>query len=207
MGRESWYRNSDWDAGIEAQFFAKLGRAKDKAQYLRVQANILAKRHPAVALRLLDQYFALGDHFDLAQAHVDKATALLSLGDAEGAVEAYEAALAVEARRPNFETQAHLDLPLLVAERRDEMRYQRALDLLEKGASRLVFAADHFRWHAAKSLIARALGNLDEARKHARIALAAASKQNSGFRYHPDVGLVGDEHAGVRSELARMASA
>jgi hypothetical protein len=70
-----------------------------------------------------------------------------------------------------------------------------------------MFAADHFRWHAAKSLIARALGNLDEARKHARIALAAASKQNSGFRYHPDVGLVGDEHAGVRSELARMASA
>jgi hypothetical protein len=32
----------DWDAAIEAAFFAKLGRAKDRGQYLRIQAGILA---------------------------------------------------------------------------------------------------------------------------------------------------------------------
>jgi tetratricopeptide (TPR) repeat protein len=167
---------------------------------------MLARSHPAVALRLLQQYFELGDHFDLAQAHVDRATAMLSLGNVEGAVEAYEAALAVEERRPNVRTQAYLDLPLLIAERKDELRFQRALALLEKGASNLTFAADHFRWHAAKSLIAQALGNVDEARRHAQIALAAATKQNSGFRYHPDVGLVGDGYVGVRRELMRIVS-
>jgi tetratricopeptide (TPR) repeat protein len=204
MTRESWYRNSDWNAGIEASFFAKLARAKNKAQYVRIQASLLGEKHPAAALRLLDQYFDLGDHFDLAQAHVDRATALLSAGDVEGAVGAYEAALSTEARRPNVQTYAYLDLPLLIAMRKDALRFPRALELLERGASRLMFAADHFRWHAAKSLIANALSNSDEARKHAQIALAAASRTNSGFRYHPDVGLVGDKYAGLRRELALM---
>ncbi len=206
MTRHSWCRNWDWDSRIESAFFAKLGRARNKAQYLRCQASILAKRHPTVALRLLDQYFSLGDHFDLAQAHVDRATAFLSLADIEHAIEAYEAALSVEERRPNISTQAYLDLPLLIATRRDKMRYGRALSLLEQGTSRLVFPVDHFRWHAANAFIDLALGRFDDAREHARAALNAASTENSGFHYHPRVGLVDGSYDGIRRELARAAS-
>ncbi len=54
-----WYRNTAWDDAIEASFFAKLARARQKAQYVRIQANTLAPTKPDVALRLLDHLFQL----------------------------------------------------------------------------------------------------------------------------------------------------
>lgn len=130
------------------------------------------------------------------------------MNDAEGAIEAYEAALSAEERRPNVMTTASLDLPLLIAMRKDKMRYARALELLEtKGASWLTFPADHFCWHAALALIISDLDKSPEARKHAQIALDAAAREHSGFRYHPRVGLVADAHKELRRELARIASA
>ena len=50
-----------------------------KSQYLRIQASTLASRNPEIALRLLDQYFDLGEHFDLAQAYAERATAYVTL--------------------------------------------------------------------------------------------------------------------------------
>jgi tetratricopeptide (TPR) repeat protein len=207
MTRDSWFRNSDWNSDIEAAFFAKLGRAREKGQYLRIQAYSLANSHPRVALRLLDQYFALGDRFDLARAHVDRATALLALNDPEGAIEAYEAALSAEVRRPNVMTSASLDLPWLIARRKDRARYGRALELLEKAAASLTFPAQRFGWHAVMALIVSELGKSAEARQHARIAIEEAAREYSGFRYHPRLGLVGDEHEELRRQLARIASA
>jgi tetratricopeptide (TPR) repeat protein len=206
MTRHDWYRNSDWSSEIEAAFLAKLGRAHKKGQYLRIQACYLANSHPQVALRLLDQFFTLGDSFDLAQAHVDRATALLALNDPEGAVEAYEAALSAQERRPSLITSASLDLPWLIARRKDRARYARALELLEKAAASLTFPAQRFGWHAVMALIVSELGKSTEARQHARIALEEAAQEYSGFRYHPHVGLVGDEHEELRRQLARIAS-
>jgi hypothetical protein len=100
LSRHDWCRNTEWNADIETAFFAKLRRARDKKQYLRIQACTIAKSQPQVALRLLDEYFALGEHFDQAQAHVDRATAQLALAEAEKAIESYEAALASRARIP-----------------------------------------------------------------------------------------------------------
>jgi tetratricopeptide (TPR) repeat protein len=207
VARHDWFRNSDWNSGIEAAFFAKLARAMDQGQYLRIQAYTLAEIHPRVALRLLDQFFTLGDRFDLAHAHVDRATALLALNDAEGAIGAYEAALSAEERRPNVMTTASLDLPLLIATRKDRMRYARALDVLEIGASWLTFPADSFCWHAATALIVSDLGKSAEAQKHAQIALEAAAWEHSGFRYHPHLGVVAGAHKELCRELARIAAA
>lgn len=101
MGAD-WFRNTTWNDTIERTFDEKLGRARKRDQYLRIQACTLAHSHPEVALRLLDRYFALNDDFDHAQAHVDRATALLSLGRVDEALAAYEAALARESAFPNL---------------------------------------------------------------------------------------------------------
>ena len=202
MARDDWFRNADWDAAIEEAFFVKLRRARDKAQYLRIQACTLAQRHPKIALRLLDQYFNLGQHFDYAQAHVDRASAHLALGDVLQAINSYEAALAFEDQRPNFKTQAYLDLPFVVASHGIKVRYDQAFHLLQQHRSRLAFPVDHFRWHAAYALMSLDLDRPAAAREHAQNALEAAVKDHSGFRYHPSIGLVGKSYENIRFKLS-----
>ena len=111
MGAD-WFRNTTWSEAVERTFNEKLQRARRKENYLRIQACTLARSHPDVALRLLDRYFSLKDDFDHAQAYVDRATALLTLGRIDEAVESYSAALAREVVFPNLLTQAYLGLAI-----------------------------------------------------------------------------------------------
>jgi tetratricopeptide (TPR) repeat protein len=205
MARDDWFRHKDWNAEIEAAFFEKLRRAREKKQYLRIQASTLANLKPEVALRLLDEYFALGDHFDQAQGYSDRARAYLTLGDIENAMAALEAALVREKQYPHLLTDAYLDLPFLIATHRIQSRYGQALDLLERHRARLNFPVDHFRWHATYALILSANAQTSRAREHARQALAAAAKDHSGFRYHPGVGLVGQKYEYIRKQLTATA--
>ncbi len=206
MARDDWFRHTEWNADTEASFFGKLSRARDKKQYLRIQASTIAPHCPEVALRLLDHYFELGDHFDQAQAHVDRASAYLALGDTDRAIAAFEAALLREEQYPKLLTQAYLDLPFLIASRGIKPRYEQALQLLQHFRSRLMFPVDHFRWHAAHALIASAQGQTSAARDHARLALDAAAQDHSGFRYHPNVGLVGPHYEHIREQLSAAAA-
>ena len=206
MARDDWFRHTEWNAEIEAAFFEKLRRARDKQQYLRIQAGTIARHHPQVALRLLDKYFELGDHFDQAQAHVDRASAYLALGDIESAIAALETALAREQQYPKLLTQAYLDLPFLIASRRISSRYKRALQLLRQHSGRLMLPVDHFRWQAAHALILSAHGQASVARQHAQRALETATLDHSGLRYHPSLGLVGNQYEEIREQLSAVAA-
>ena len=97
MSKHDWYRNTCWNSDIEAAFFAKLKRARDKSQYLRIQAAIVSKAHPEVALRLLDAYFELGNDFDYASAYGLRAEIYQRHGNVELAITNFEAALKREA--------------------------------------------------------------------------------------------------------------
>jgi tetratricopeptide (TPR) repeat protein len=204
---EDWFRNETWNAGIARRFEEKLGRARRKEQYLRIQACMLAPTHPEVALQLLDRYFSMADKFDHAQAYVDRATAYKALGRIEDAADAYEAALAREAEFPNLQTQAYLELPVLVATEGLRSRFDRAIAILDEKADRRMFPVDHFLWHAARALIALSRGDRAAAAPHARAALEAASKDHSGFRYHPSVGLVTEKHRGLLKDIAALGAA
>jgi tetratricopeptide (TPR) repeat protein len=91
--RDYWYRNTEWNESIAADFAARLLRARQKEQYIRTQAGYLACTYPTVALKLLDQYFQLNDRFDHAAAYVTHAQAFLALGKVSDALASYEAAL------------------------------------------------------------------------------------------------------------------
>lgn len=196
MSKQDWYRNTTWNDAIAANFEAKLQRARlsSRAQYLRIQASTLAGTHPDTALQLLERYFVFKDDFAQAQGFVDRATAFLSLGRTQDAIDAYKAALAREARFPNCLTQAHLDLPCLIADRRIRAEYDFAVHLLKEHKGRLMFPVDYFRWHAALALIAAETRQPDLAKKEAANALSFAEAKHSGFAYHSTVGLVPPTH-------------
>lgn len=207
MSRDDWYRNKKWSADIEAAFTAKLKRARDKSQYLRIQASILADTRPEIALRLLEQYFALGENFDYAQAWVDKARAHISLGQVARAIQAYQAALAREAAYPNLKTQAYLELPYVVAIHGLKEHSQECIALLETSASRLLFPVDRFVWAASYAILSLDKGKIAEAREYAKAALEAAAQEKSGFHYHPTVGLVGDKYEQTKKRLVGLTNA
>src|SRR5262245_57852255 len=190
MGRHDWFRNTSWDDAIEAAFLQKLKRAREKAQYLRIQASTLASSHPDVALRLLDQYFELGDDFAHAQAHMDRAVAYRALGQINRVIEALEAALAREKVFPNQQTRARVELAMLIVIERKSELYARASELMKEGAPFLIFPRDVYEWNGAHALLLHELGQHRDGQQLARLALEAAEKTKSGFRHHPNVGLV-----------------
>lgn len=204
---DDWYRNTEWNAEIAQRFEARLKRARRKAQYLRIQACSLARTAPRVALQLLDRYFELGDDFDYAQAYVDQATAYGSLRQPENAVSSYEQALRREAEFPRLQTQAYLELPFFIATIPIPERFDRAQFLLDRFRARLMFPVDVFRWNAAYALILAARSEESEASAYAQAALEAAAKQESGFRYHQSLGLVGARYPDLVQELRRIADA
>lgn len=205
MAKDDWFRNSDWNPAIEARFFEKLRRARQKGQYLRIQASYLSDTRPEVTLQLLKEYFALGDDFDHAQALVDQAHAYLTLGKMDQAIASLQRALQRERAFPYF-THAWSDYAMLVATQKLEQLFADALRVLAERRDMLTFPVEHFHWHAARALIHGAVGKNAEAREDALKALAAAGREHSGFRYHPKVGLVGSDHQGLMGELSRLAS-
>lgn len=200
MADEGWFRNTDWNDAIALAFEQKLKRARRKSQYLRIQACTLAPGHPRVALQLLERYFALGEDFDHAQAHVDRATAHLALGNTDAAIQSYEAALEREREFPNLRTQAWLDLPYLIAVEGIADRFDQALAILASADGRLMFQIDRFKHHAARAIILAKDDPLT-ARVAANAAMEAAASDHSGFRYHPEVGLVSGKYAEGLSRL------
>jgi tetratricopeptide (TPR) repeat protein len=196
-----WFRNTTWNEVIEKAFNQKLSRARKKAQYLRIQAGTLTNTHPEVALRLLDQYFALNDNFENALAHVHRANAFIELGHIDDAIESYKSALAREVVFPNFSTRTYLDLPYLIATLGIKTKYGRASQLLETNENQLMFPVDHFLWHATYALMAFDVQNFVDAKTHARHALEAAAQDDSGLRYHPTVGLVSKQYDYVIQRL------
>jgi tetratricopeptide (TPR) repeat protein len=205
MGSHDWYRNEVWDDAIETQFHQRLHRARRKSQYLRIQASYLARSYPMVALRLLQEYFALGEHFDMAQAHVDRANALKALGDHQGALTSLEAALEREQADPNLRTQAYLDFAFLIADARLEWLYARGIEVLDANKSRPIFPVESYRANGARALLLQALGRGEEARTAACAAVAAAGEVNSGFRYHQKLGLVNDANDEFGARVAALA--
>ncbi|HHI80511.1 MAG TPA: hypothetical protein ENK02_11075 [Planctomycetes bacterium] len=207
MSSDEWYRNTEWNEQIAEQFEVKLKRARQKAQYLRIQASSLARSEPRVSLELLDRYFDLGDEFDHAQGYVDRATAYRSLGKLKEAVKAYEHALRREAEFPNLQTQAYLELPFLIATTPIPERFDQALTLLDQFRDRPRFPVESFRWNAAYALILEAQSQARDAAPYAQAALEAAAKETSEFRYHQSLGLVGRCYRELVQELERIAHA
>ncbi|MGB4101434.1 MAG: hypothetical protein WBK91_05965 [Alphaproteobacteria bacterium] len=204
MDDKNCFRNETWDGTIADHFFKKLGRARGKAQYLKIQARCIAKSYPETAHLLLNRYFEFPVDIFRSQAFTIRAEAYVAQGKIAEAISSYEDALAREAEFPHSLTHAYLDLPLLIVNQSLADKYQRAVVILMMSKKRLTFPVEHFLWNAINATIAKQSLQLGESREFALCAMQAAHVQHSGFRYHPDVGLVSDKYSDLLERVISL---
>lgn len=147
-----WFRNTEWDDAIEAEFDARLARARNKAQYLNIQAYALLATQPEAAARLARRAIACAEASEIARAGLYLGTALAVAGDPDGAIAALEGAIEAERREPMFRTAAHLDQALLIALAKRADLYDLALQRLA-GEQALPLRDQHLSALLARVLI------------------------------------------------------
>ena len=86
MGREDWYRNTQWNEEIEAAFRERLNRSRQlfhKAQYLRIQGDYLLSSkdvvYQKIGISLMNEL--LNDYPDTKDVIFSKFDAYVNLGD------------------------------------------------------------------------------------------------------------------------------
>ncbi|WP_182913968.1 hypothetical protein [Sphingobium terrigena] len=208
MARTDWFRNTVWNADIEAAYREKLARSRSsRPQYLTIQAGYLTKKYPNVALSLIDEYFDTHDDFHIASALCIRAVSYITLGQISEAVITYKQALDWELSHPGRTTTAGIDLAKLVVNQRLSNEYDYVLEILTTRfkPSDLQFPSLRYRWNGCNALIANDLGHTAEAIEFAERALQAAAQTESPYRYHRDVGVVRDASDEFARRLKRIA--
>lgn len=207
-----WFRNTEWSQEIERSFFARLGRSRTdfhKSQYLRIQAVHLAatgrRDLVQVAMRLVDTLLADYPHeMELASAYHQRGQCRERLGDRAGALRDFERAVITERTTRSIKTSAALDFAWLVMTGRASEFYDKAVQFAFEYES--PFPIDIFRRAAVLAFIAADRGDIVGAKAHAREAVDAADRSESGLRYHKTLGLMGSGHAGAVEKLRRLAA-
>ena len=214
MPRDDWYRKSTWSAPDQQDFYARLKRSRtstNKAQYVRIQASCLGEAgHHRAAVELLDLLFRdFPERFELAQSHLQKALCLVELNEPDRAITEFRTSLQCEREYPNAGTTCWLRFPWFIVRQNVTELYDEALAVLEEFRSdtRLAFPIDRYRFAAVRALIAQARNDMESAREFAKVAIECATAQHSGFRYHPDVGLVDRLDANVHNRLTALVGA
>ena len=209
MSSRDWFRNTNWNAAIAAEFERRLKRSRtQKAEYLRIQASCLVKTHPNVALDLSARFLALPKPYLVAVILNTRARALVVLGRVNEAISTYEAVLDGEKKEVGAGlTDAYLDYAELILTKQLTHGFERARAALHERADRPTFPVQHFRYHSLLALLAASQKLSAEARLNARAALEAASQGKSGFRHHPKLGLVGEGEVEALRRLRELCDA
>jgi tetratricopeptide (TPR) repeat protein len=213
-GRDDWFRRTTWTVEDRAAFTARLGRSRTtfhKAQYLRIQALHLAEAEPPLhegALELLDQLLRdYPDPFEVPQARQQRAASLAATQRRDEAIEEYRRALAAEASVRSVRVSAYVEFAELVLEDGRRELYAEALGAITERSDPggEPFPVMRYRAETAAAFLSEELGDLDAARVHAALALAAAAQTQSPFRYHRDLGVVRSIATDVQARLWRLA--
>jgi hypothetical protein len=216
VSAEDWYRNTIWTPEVRVAFLARLARSRsthNRAQYLRIQAGYLsASSDPVMAeagLELLDRFLTEygGETSELALAHSHRAECLITLDRPDEALDALRAALQVQRDLPKYLSAVHHKFADLVLSRRRTELYDEALGILDEFERIDLFPSGRFQTAAARAQIAAHQGRGADAAKFARLALEAAGHTHSGFRYHPDVGLVDQSDRALLAKMEELAAA
>ena len=192
---DDWFRSPDWSLEAQADFEARLRRARagNRTQYTRIKGIALQESGQADAARglwsrILDS--DLGHDSEKASTIEHLADSYVEQ-DPTTAEQYYRTLLAEHPTLNGTTATAEISLAELLIDRGDPASMAEALALLnsflERGTSQ--FPSVLFRWHLALIRIAQATGETETVRRAARTALDLAGREPV-FPRHTTVGVV-----------------
>ncbi len=208
---DDWYRRTSWSPTDEEEFFARLKRSRGqfhKAQYLRIQALYLQSEFPKEALKLLEMIIEeYPEPFELSSTYLQKAQCLVAMNQKQKAIPWFRKVLESEDENTGVQTDGYLDYSTFIVTEELTELYPEAKSILTKHVDRLMFPVDRYRWNMAMAIIEWSASNRPEASKFASLAIEASSEEKSGFRYHPNIGLVKKQDKRIQKLLNRISKA
>ncbi|WP_158669460.1 tetratricopeptide repeat protein [Bradyrhizobium guangdongense] len=207
-----WFRKKCWSEEDQTDFWRRLAKARhhNRAQYVFIQGFTLMEAGPQYRVDAISLFDHVIDRYpgsmNFVAALSARADCLLDSGDVDGALTYYDRAVHQMRIEPTIQTWAWLDFAWLVATSALSDKYETALSLLDEfGSKQQLFPVVTFRLCGSRALIQSAYGLTDVAAAAARTALDAADRKESGLRYHPDIGLVGDRYGEAYARLTTIA--
>ena len=212
MGREDWYRLETWSDADQEAFFARLSRSRGlyhKSQYARIQASYLQDAGLVdEALELLQRlYDEWPDKSQIATAYWQEANCYLLKKKLDAAIDAYRKCFRAEEDNDfRTTTNARVEFLWLVATRGFRDLYDEALQEIDKLQHPSIFPVDQYRTAGALALISSDSGVKENIASLAQAALEAASRTESGLRYHKGLGLVRNPDRKIIKRLKKLAA-
>jgi tetratricopeptide (TPR) repeat protein len=206
MPTKDWFRNESWNDEIREAFFKRLHRSRsNKAQYLRIQAHHLAKKHPDAASELLDLIFSeYPEKMELSAAYLQRAELAINKRQLSEAIKWLRMALQHQRLYPNVITNAHLVFGKLVIENKVKELFEEAKSVLAKYEQHNAFPIQLYESYGIAAIIASEEGNKSAASELASKALENAEKKESGFGNHRLLGLVNDKSTDFHKKLLKI---
>lgn len=205
MQKKDWFRSSDWNPEIEADFEKRLKRSRrgfHQAQYLKIQGLTLLEskdvsaRSKGVELlkRVISKY--PDQTTEAAHSHELLADYFKKTKNFAAAEVEYRNVLAYYSSTPsrtNTTGLADLSFVELILEWNAAEKYKEGELLLDRLAEikirHIAFNSDVLRYHAASARLLLRVGRFAEASTHAGFALKAAQIKASQFPRHPGIGV------------------
>ncbi len=212
MSRDDWFRRKTWTHEDEEQFLVRLARSRsvgNKSQYAKIQGMTLREHgliEPAIVLlnRVIDEW---PERLELASAHLELAKCYGDLNQSDRAIHHYRESLAAEEAFPNMQTQAWLMFPWFILSHELTQHFEEAEKVIldREGTRSRDLPLAIYRWAGAKALFSDHRGDRTSAKHFATIAWDASQMSHSGYRYHPDIGLVRNLDNNIHNQIAKLA--
>ena len=212
MANDDWYRNTNWNKEIAADFEARLKRSRgafNKAQYLRIQASYLldslSKEYQLIGVNLMERLIKdfPTEEFSVISGQEELGDFYLKQNDYENAEQFFRIVTNYYQdtnSRGGTSAMADLKLAETILKSNKKNKFSEAYELVNKyPIDELTFNDNKFYYAQLRAQLCDVMNKNEEAKEFAKTAIELSKIKVAQFSRHKTVGLVKASELQIRT--------